>query len=182
MTAREHEDPVDRGEFVRLWSAHRAHLFNFIYSLLPDAAGAEEVFQRVSIVLWKKFDDLRSQDGFWRWSARVAQLEVQNYRRQTRCERLQFWDAEVIDLIAATHLQQSDVLESQRSALRSCLEKLERRDRQLVERRYGADKVTTRELASQLGRPLVTLYKSLSRIRRSLFKCVQRTLAADSGR
>ncbi|MEX2308380.1 MAG: sigma-70 family RNA polymerase sigma factor [Pirellulales bacterium] len=166
-------------EFVHLWSAHRAPLYSFIFSMLPDHLEAEEVFQRVSVVLWSKFDDFQPGTNFWRWAARVAQLEVQDYRKRKKRERLQFWTEDVIDSIADAYLQHSELLQRQRQALGLCIEKLASRDRELVALRYGAEQVTTKHLAEQLGRPLVTLYKALSRIRRNLYECIQRTLASE---
>jgi len=166
-------------DFVRLWSAHRSQLYSFVFSLIPNHAEAEDVFQRVSIVLWNKFSQFQLGTDFWRWSARVAQYEVQDYRKRKTRERLKFWSDEVIDAIAAAHVEYSELLQHQQQALGRCLEKLSPRDRELVALRYGEDQVTTKSLADRLGRPLMTLYKALSRIRRNLYECVQRTIARE---
>lgn len=164
---------------MRLWSAHRGHLYSFVFSLLPNHVEAEDVFQRVSVVLWSKFDDFQAGTQFWRWAARVAQLEVQDYRKRQKRERLQFWSEDVIEAVATAHLEYSELLQHQRQALGACLEKLTPRDRELIALRYGAEQITTKHLADKLGRPLVTLYKALSRIRRTLYECIQRTLARE---
>ena len=39
--------------------------------------------------------------------------------------------------------------------------------------------ISTKEAAEQLGRPAGTVYKALTRIRRALFKCIERTLSAE---
>jgi RNA polymerase sigma-70 factor, ECF subfamily len=166
-------------EFVRLWSAHRGHLYGFVFTLLPDYVEAEDVFQRVSVVLWSKFDEFQAGTQFWSWAARVAQLEVQDYRKRKKRERLQFWGEDVIDSVAAAHLEYSELLQSQRQALGACIQKLGPRDRELIALRYGSEQITTKHLADRLGRPLVTLYKALGRIRRTLYECVQRTLARE---
>jgi RNA polymerase sigma-70 factor (ECF subfamily) len=179
VTSPDQQDLFDHEEFVRLWSAHRDHLYGFVFSLLPDHVEAEEVFQRASVVLWSKFASFEPGTDFWRWAARVAQLEVLDYRKRKRRERLQFWTEDVIDAIASAHVQYSELLQQQRQALRDCLMKLPSRDRELIVLRYGADRVTTKQLAETLGRPLVTLYKALGRIRRGLYECIQRTLARE---
>jgi RNA polymerase sigma-70 factor, ECF subfamily len=173
------EQPPRHEDFVRLWSAHRIQLYSFVFSLLPDHVEAEDVFQCVSIVLWNKFDQFQLGTNFWHWAARVAQLEVQDYRKRKTRERLKFWSEEVIDAIAAAHVEYSELLQHQQRALASCLEKLSPRDRELVALRYGAERITTKTLADRLGRPLVTLYKALSRIRRNLYQCIQRSLARE---
>jgi RNA polymerase sigma-70 factor (ECF subfamily) len=168
-------------EFVRLWSTNRTQLYNFIFSMLPDHVEAEEVFQRVSVVLWSKFNDFRPETDFWRWSAQVARFEMQDYCKRRKRERLRFWGEAVIDNIADTYLQHGDLLLSQRRALMACLQKLTPRDRELISLRYGAEQVTTKRLADRMGRPLVTLYKALGRIRRALYECIQRAMASEQG-
>lgn len=179
MDALDAQNEFDDEEFVRLWSCHRDHLYGFVFSLLPDHVEAEEVFQKVSVVLWKKFDSYSPGSHFWRWAARVAQLEVQDHRKRKRRERLQFWTEDVIDAIAATNVQYSELLQQQRQALKDCMNKLPVRDRDLIALRYGAERVTTKQLAETMGRPLVTLYKALGRIRQNLYQCIQRALARE---
>ena len=173
------ESGVDQEDFVRLWSAHRDHLYGFIFSLLPDHVEAEEVFQKVSVVLWRKFHNFSPGTDFWRWAARVAQLEVQDHWKRKKRERLQFWTEDVIDSIAVVNVQHGELLQRQRQALKDCMKKLAPRDRELILMRYGTDRVTTKQLAHNMGRPLVTLYKALGRIRQNLYQCIQRTLARE---
>jgi RNA polymerase sigma-70 factor (ECF subfamily) len=150
-----------------------------VFSLLPDHVEAEEVFQKVSVVLWSKFDKFELGTHFWSWAARVAQLEVHDYRKRRKRDRLQFWDEGVINSVAAAHLESNELLEHQRLVLIGCIEKLAPRDRELVSLRYGTEQITTKHLAERLGRPLVTLYKALSRIKRTLYECVQRSLSHE---
>lgn len=171
---------IDRTEeFVALLTEHRGDLFRFVLSILPDYAEAEDVFQRTSVVMWRKFDEFQLGTDFLRWAARVAQFEVRDYRKRKGRERLRFWSNELVDAVADTWLQNDDMLREQREALGPCLEKLPERDRQLVELRYGGKKTTSKEVAEQLGRPRVTVYKALARIRRALYECIERTLAPD---
>ncbi len=166
-------------EFVALLTEHRGDLFRFVLSILPDYAEAEAVFQRTSIVMWRKFDEFQHGTNFVRWAARVAQFEVRDYRKRKGRERLRFWTNELVDAVADTWLQNDDVLQEQRQALGPCLEKLPEKDRELVELRYGGAKTTSKEIAENLGRPRVTVYKALARIRRALYECIERTLAPD---
>jgi RNA polymerase sigma-70 factor (ECF subfamily) len=84
-----------------------------------------------------------------------------------------------VDLLAQDAVERVDLLESRRDALRSCLEKLSEKDRQLVRHCYGDTRVTFKAVAEQLGRPVNTVYKALNRIRRALYECIERSLSVE---
>lgn len=171
------EDKDDRTElFVALFAEHRDELFRFILTLLPHQADAEDVFQLTSVVLWRKFDSFQPGTSFFRWAARVAQLEVLDYCKKRGRDRLGFWTQELIEAVADTRLENEELIRFQRSALKECILRLNDRDRELLEKRYSTN-ITTKALAAALGRPAVTVYKSLARIRRNLYKCIERKLA-----
>lgn len=165
-------------QFVALFAEHRDEIFRFVLSILPHQADAEDVFQRTSVILWRKFDSFQEGTNFFRWAARIAQLEVLDYRKKLGRRRLGFWTNDLVELIADTRLEEHDVLQQQRSALQHCLDRLKPKDRELIELRYTNHR-TSKSLAEALGRPAVTIYKSLARIRRSLYECIERRLAAE---
>ena len=57
--------------------------------------------------------------------------------------------------------------------------KLDKKGRELIILKYTR-KISTKELAQKLGRPVSGLYDSLSRIHAFLVECVRRTLAAEA--
>lgn len=68
--------------------------------------------------------------------------------------------------------------DARREALAGCLEKLSEKDRDLLTRRF-AEGATTQSTSEQVGRSVDAVYKSLAKIRQSLFDCVQHTLARE---
>lgn len=165
-------------QFVALFAEHREELFRFILSILPHQADAEDIFQRTSVVLWRKFGNFTPGTNFFRWAARVAQLEVLDYCKKRGRERVGFWSTELVEAIADTREAEEGWLADQRYALTDCLSRLRPRDRELVELRYTT-KTTSKALAESLGKPAVTVYKNLTRIRRWLSECIERKLAVD---
>ncbi|WP_425395288.1 sigma-70 family RNA polymerase sigma factor [Aeoliella sp.] len=165
-------------QFVALFAEHRDELFRFILALLPHRADAEDVFQRTSVVLWRKFGDFQPGTNFYYWAARVAQLEVRDYCKVRGREKLVFWTQELVELIADTRHEQQEALVRRRAVLKDCIKGLKPQDRELVELRYSSH-TTSKALAESLGKPSVTVYKALARIRRWLFECVERKLAPD---
>lgn len=167
-------------EFVALLTECRRELYQFIYSILPHHAEAEDLFQQTSITLWQKFDEFEPGTNFLRWAERVARFKICDYRKGRHRDRLRFWSDELVECLAESRLEHSEWLAQRRQALAQCLAKLSDRDRELVRQRYEGIS-TTKALAEQLHKPLVTLYKALGRIRRALHDCIERTISAESG-
>jgi RNA polymerase sigma-70 factor (ECF subfamily) len=85
---------------------------------------------------------------------------------------------DVLAEVAEVRLELTDMLEARKRALRHCLDRLKRENRELLERCYvGPDNIKT--IAADLGQPPNALYMTLKRLRRVLFECINRTLAAE---
>jgi RNA polymerase sigma-70 factor (ECF subfamily) len=170
---------ADRREaFARLFAQHDRWLFAYLVSLLGNAAHAEEVFQEVCVVLWREYETFRLGTNFVKWVSVIAHHQVHRFRRQQRRGGPQLSDA-AVELLAEDAVERADLLESRREALRRCLEKLPDRDRQLVGHCYNDGRVSFKMVAQGLGRPVNTVYKALNRIRKSLYECIERTLAVE---
>ena len=109
------------------------------------------------------------------WALAVARFEILHYReRQSRSELLlsnAFLEEVAVD--AANHVE---LLAVKLETLADCRKELSPTDRDLLDRRY-APGATSRSVAAALGRPVVSVYKSLSRIRKRLFNCIEQRLS-----
>lgn len=172
--------PSDRYEaFLHCFAHDRDRIFAYVRSLLPHRADAEDVFQRCSILLWRKFDDYDAQRPFFPWACGVAFYEVRNFLRVAARDRLQF-DDELLGQLAEQRLASLQHADRRLEALRDCLAGLESADRELIRAAYD-DSQPLSALAEASGRALQTLYNRLSTLRRRLLECVERRLAADGG-
>jgi RNA polymerase sigma-70 factor (ECF subfamily) len=171
-------DSQRRDAFARLFAQHDRWLFAYLVSLLGSSAHAEEVFQEVCVVLWREYETFELGTDFVKWVSVIAHNQVHRFRRQQRRVGPQLSD-EAVDLLAVDAAQRVDLLESRQEALRRCLEKLPETDRDLVRHCYTDTRVTFKTAARNLGRPVNTVYKALNRIRRVLYECIERTLAAE---
>jgi RNA polymerase sigma-70 factor (ECF subfamily) len=170
----------DRYEyFLNLFARDRERIFAYIFSLLPHHADAEDVFQRCSILLWRKIDQFERDGSFYAWAVGVAFYEVRNFLRVADRDRLQF-DLDLIDQLAARRVESLEGDDDRAAALRQCLEKLKRGERELLEQVYG-DERSVKEMAEASGRAPQTLYNQLSQIRRRLFHCMGQNLAREGG-
>ena len=164
-------------EFVRLLMQHERRIYAYVRSLVPNRTDAEDVLQETSRVLWEKFEQYKSGTDFVAWAFQVARYEVSYYRRRQQGDRLRFSD-EFVDLLADEAQGEEEHLAGTQAALSECLEKLPPRDRDLLTQRYEPG-ASVQGIAEQLRRPVQTIYSRLKRVRRALFACVQRTLAAE---
>ena len=163
--------------FLRLFMEHEESLRVFVRSLLFSHEEEREVMQEVAVVLWRKFDAGMDSQTFCRWAFGVARMEALAFRRDRARDRHVFGD-EVFELLAQTVSDHSDRLEAERRALDTCLQKLAEDHRQLAREAY-APGVKIDQLARQLGRTAMSLYKILHRIRLTLMDCTRRVFDTE---
>ena len=170
-------DPALTERFVQLYAANHRRLFGYIMVLVHDRAAAEEVFQEMSLVLWREFPNYRPDGDFVRWANAMSLNQVRKFRRKRQRDRLVFSEP-LFEELAREEAKMADELDARRAALAYCLMKLRSIDRQIVDLYYGA-RTTADDVAARVGRSVHTVYKTLQRVRRALFECIDRRLAAE---
>jgi RNA polymerase sigma-70 factor (ECF subfamily) len=165
-------------QFVERFVRSQDRIYAYVATMLPNRSDAEEVFQQTSLILWKKWRQFDAARDFVSWACGMAHNEVRNFLRKNADKGRIYLSEDVLAEVAAVRLEAQDILEARRRALRQCLERLKSGKRQLVERCYaGKDNIKT--IAQDLGRPPNVIYMILKRLRRSLFECINRVLAAE---
>jgi RNA polymerase sigma-70 factor (ECF subfamily) len=167
---------IDRDTAVRILISSRASLLGYINSLVHDWDLADDVFQEVSILALKKYESLADESHLGGWLRQAARLESLNVlRKRGRSPRL--LGEAVLDLLdnAWETAEQSSPAYGL-DAVRSCVEKLTADSQHVLKLRYG-DGIKGEELARALDQVPNTVYVRLSRIHRSLAKCIAQTIA-----
>jgi RNA polymerase sigma-70 factor (ECF subfamily) len=165
-------------EFVVLLNGAHALLQRYVMSLVGNRHDAEDVLQRASVVMWRRFDTFDKGSDFIAWSTTVAFYEVRNFQRVTGRSRLAF-DDELMQTLAAERAQHVRQWSPRMEALEACVEKLDTASRDLVEAVYTQG-VEVDVIARQQERAAQTIYNKLNFIRRALAECVQRQMAEAS--
>jgi RNA polymerase sigma-70 factor (ECF subfamily) len=168
----------NREDFIRHLTVAQSSLWAYIFSLLPDHAGAQDVLQQTNLTLWRKAGEFQPGTNFIAWASRAAYFHVLTYRRGMRRDRLVFND-EVFAYLAERQGERmtDEGPEERLTALRDCLEKLPPHSRKLLESRY-APGASVKDLAHADGRSIAALSQVLYRIRESLLECIEASLAA----
>ncbi|HZZ29661.1 MAG TPA: sigma-70 family RNA polymerase sigma factor [Pirellulales bacterium] len=176
MDASRYTNPDDA--FVELLAKNQVRLRSYIATLVRDSGAADDLLQEASMALWKNRKAYDSNRDFFRWACGMALIEVLRFRRKAATDKLLF-DEALLNTLAADYIKHVEDWDRREIALSGCLQKLSAKDRWLLDARYRSD-VTTAQIAQQLGKPLSTIYSSLSRIRETLFRCVQSAIAQES--
>jgi RNA polymerase sigma-70 factor (ECF subfamily) len=172
-------DDDRHAEFIRLLNAGHRRLLGYLTSLVGNRHDAEDVLQRASVTMWRRFDSFEAGTEFMAWACTVAFYEARNFQRAAARARVRFSD-ELLEIIAAERAKDVTQTEARHEALDRCLEKLDEAGRKLVEAAYFEES-SILQLAEELGRAPQTLYNKLNVIRRKLAECVTERLAGEEG-
>lgn len=147
------------------WSeAHRCCL-GFASRYAKNQAEAEDIAQDAMVRAWRKRDSLRDAGARKSWLATIVRNEALRELARKR--------PQASDLIEITQGRDDDrVLAAvERADLHAALERLNKRDRQLVRLRYDED-MTQEAIARRLGVPLGTVKVRLHRVRAKLRRSI----------
>jgi len=165
-------------DFVALILANQVRIHNFIRSLVSSREDAEDLFQKTSVVLWKKFDQYQTGTSFASWAMRVAYFEVCDFRKKLARARVTF-SQEVFDALAEKVAEVSLDDGERRAALELCIDGLSETNRELIRMRYIED-LTVEEVSAQIDRPAKTVYRILQQVRGWLMGCIQHRIARET--
>ena len=172
-------DQDNHNEFLRLYIDNEEALKGFVRSLVPTREDAREVMQETAAVLWRKFEELDASEHFRPWAFGVARFEALAFRRDKARDRHVFSE-ELMEMLEEEAEAADELAEREGEALQKCLGKLPAAQRELVEIAYSPG-TRMDELAFELGRTPMAVYKSLHRIRMILADCIRRTLEQQEG-
>lgn len=167
--------PEESQPYVAQLIAHQEDLRAFIHSLLPNSPSADDVLQNTNLVLWKKQKSFKQGTNFHAWAFKIARIQVQHqYDRAKRETRLVFSESLInhIANAATVNIPHERTL----NILESCMNKLNDKQRHIVDARYTPGE--SLELhGKQTNTSPGSLRISLFRIRAILRRCVETTLA-----
>jgi RNA polymerase sigma-70 factor (ECF subfamily) len=165
-------------EFVKLLTAHQRDLYTYINTLLAGDFATADVLQDTNLDLWRRLEEFDFNRPFLPWAYGFAYQRVLAYRK-TRCRSRLVFSEQAIQLISEAYVSDPMPADLRLSALQNCLDKLENKQIRLIRDRY-IGKMSVNALAGRLGSTASQISARLYRIRRTLAKCVEATLAAET--
>ncbi len=164
---------------MELYSAHEIRLRGYVQSLVPRWSDAEDIVQRCSMILWKRFSQFEPGTNFFAWACQIVRFEVLKYRKASAREKMVFGDA-FIDAVDRHTVRDRDDLQTRIKFLQECVGKLSADHRELLRLRYDEGR-SVGSVAKTMDRPIDGVYKTLSRIRLALYSCVSRRIQGGQG-
>ena len=150
-------DPSDAWDWEEV---HRTCL-RFAFRYAKSRTEAEDIAQDSMVRVWRKRTTLRKSEARKSWLATIVRNEALREfarKRPAPTDTLEAWQGSDDERVLAT-VEQAD--------LHAALERLNKRDRQLVRLRYDED-MTQEAIAHRLGIPLGTVKVRLHRVRAKL--------------
>lgn len=171
---------MDTGpEFVQLLTRHQRPLYGYIMTMMPHATEADDVLQETNLALMRKAADFEEGTNFLAWACRVAYYEALNQYRRRKREHQLMADESVLEDVAERAGQRAGEFDERLVALRSCLQRINPKHRELLDSFYG-EELSIEHMSERHGRSNSGLRVTLHRIRATLMDCIQRTLTAQS--
>ena len=160
--------------FSELIARRQSQLYAYIFAVVKNRDDAEDLFQSVCLVLWRKFESFQPNSSFFSWARQTAKLVLCSFLRHKKNKHA---SEELLDALAETVSEtEGDGAESCLAVLQRCRGRLSVADEELLQLRYVED-LGIREIADQLGRLPPNVCRSLNRIRCWLFECIRTELA-----
>ena len=170
--------PTGHESFVRALARHERVIRAYIRGGgISRPEDVDEIVQEVSLIAWRKFDQLKNVDEFPQWACVIARYRVLEFRRKRYKDRLVL-SQNVFGLLMDEALHETDLQQSRMDHLERCLKKLPDANRRLVKAAYQPG-ASIDEIARSAGKQANSLYQQLWRLRQILKNCVENALLAE---
>lgn len=161
--------------FMIEFTRNQRRIYYTIVSVIHSHADAEDVFQNVSVKLWRSRESFNPELGsFAAWAGAITHNEIRSFYRKHQRDRARVVpDDELVNQMLAVEAKHADFIEDRVKALRHCLSRLDDKNRALIEQFYDRRK-NIDELAELFSLARRTLYRRVDQIRDALYTCLKR--------
>jgi RNA polymerase sigma-70 factor (ECF subfamily) len=170
---------AEAGEFVQLLIETQPQLRSFIAHLMPMTDLRADLVQEVNMLIWKKrgsFEMSRDRSrGFRNWAYTIARFVVMSHQKRARRDGRLVFGEEVLESLAGDFEESDPRLAERMPALRRCLQKVPKDERQLLLERYSQHGAVEEQARTE-GKSSAALRGMLFRLRIALRRCVEQEL------
>ncbi len=159
----------------QLFVRHQQVVLNYVLSIEPNLADAQDIVQEVFLTVSKKAATWTAGTNFLPWACTVARYETLTFQRN-RARRVARLDEDVIELLHADGIMDEQDFQRKTTALQGCLGHLAPRARELMHLRYHAAQMPE-QIAPNVGWTVNAVCVALTRARDLLRGCMEQQLA-----
>lgn len=164
--------------FAELWLKSQNTLGGYVCAHVPDHNLAEDIMQEVARKATAHFDQYDHARPFLGWLIGIArQCIADAYRAKKR--RPIVFSSDIVDSFAKVYIDLEPEEDRRAEGLRTCLAKLSDRHRRVLDLRYGR-RVSTNDIAAQVGSSPGSIDTMIYRIREALRQCINTYLEKES--
>jgi RNA polymerase sigma-70 factor (ECF subfamily) len=163
--------------FTNLFEADRKRLYAYIFAFVTNAAAADDIFQETSMVLWREFEKFTPGTNFSKWANGIAFNRIREYRRANKKKMIGLSE-EVLEALVEVQNQEQEK-EKKWQVLQICRAALPDHIQNLYEDFYVKN-LKAQEIAEQSGRSIFAIRKSIHKLRKVLFDCVEQKMRGEA--
>ncbi len=163
--------------FTTHWIHVQPTVFAFVSSTLGNYSDAEDVVQKVATIAIAKFADYDESKPFVNWVIGIARFEILRHLRDNRSDRHKFI-ADSLGEIVQSFEDIAPELDARRRALSACVDQVQGRAREVLEKRF-ADGLKTGAIAATMGLAANSVSRILNRTYGVLRECIGRQLSPE---
>lgn len=162
---------LDQETALRSILSQEPLLLGFVRAIVGSRTLAEDIFQDLVVLVMRKHAEIPNAAALPGWCRRAVRFLALKALEKRARER-PVMDEELIALIERAVEEDGEAVDPYLSALGACREKLSAPARELLALRYEKG-IPGEQIAERLGRPLNTVYVTISRLHRTLADCIR---------
>ncbi|KMT67093.1 extracytoplasmic function alternative sigma factor [Catenovulum maritimum] len=168
-------------KFGQLFEADRNRLYTYIYAFVSNHSAADDIFQETCLVLWREFDKFEIGTEFSKWANVIAFNRVRHYRQAQKKYQLGLSDDFIEEFSQNITITENQTVtqEEKWRYLEHCCSLLSEPLKKIYQNFY-VDKLSAKDLAETTGRSIHAIRKSVFKLRKKLFDCVEQKLREAS--
>ena len=166
-------------KFLAYYTEHEPAVRAYIRGGLYNHHDVADLMQKVAIIAWNKFDQLKDpEENFGKWMMVIARYEIMSFRRKAEKIDVPLCD-KVMQKILDQGAKEYDTRKELCYALQACIQKLKAGERELLDVAYNSS-TSIKDFAKKTNKTTQSLYQKLNRIRTALTSCIQLQMKTES--
>ena len=167
-------------ELACLWVKNQASVASFALALVNDLTEADDIVQEVAVEVFRYPERYDPDRSFRSWVLGITRnIAMRHFDNRTRDRHV--FSCEVVEMLAESFDVEAEKWSSVQHHLKTCLEKLATKSRELCRLRYEND-LPAQLIAEYMQMSSMAVRKALSRTRKALGKCVREMIVMEGTR
>jgi RNA polymerase sigma-70 factor (ECF subfamily) len=164
---------MDPNGVVRALIRDRVKLLGYIWAIVRDHNLADDLFQDVTVLAIERAEKINDEGHLLLWSRKAARFKALEVLR-SKAYRMALLDDDVLDMLEADWAAADSTSTCEEADhLRSCVEQLTPRAKEIVHLRY-TEGLSGIQVAETIEIKVESVYVALARIHRNLAECIRR--------